>query len=102
MRTIVNHVIHGRWDEVRAPSEAEIRVTMVLSLPLNEASAKVRSGPPLDDEEDYALRIWAGVLPLGLDAHAPLPDPQSPAGIPTPSYVRFYRRGPLAGATQAK
>jgi hypothetical protein len=102
MRTIVNHVVPGRWDEVRAPSEAEIRATMVLSLPLNEASAKIRTGPPLDDQEDYALTTWAGVLPLSLDAHAPLPDPQLPAAVQTPSYVRFYRRGPFPNATHLK
>ena len=96
-RTIVNHVVPGRWDEVRPPSEAEIRATMVLSLPLNEVSAKVRTGQPIDDEEDYSLASWAGVLPLSLDAHAPVPDPQLPAGIHTPSYVRFYRRGLPAG-----
>jgi nitroimidazol reductase NimA-like FMN-containing flavoprotein (pyridoxamine 5'-phosphate oxidase superfamily) len=95
MRMIVNHVLPERWDEVRAPSAAEIRATMVLSLPLTEASAKVRTGPPIDDEEDYALANWAGVLPLSLDAHAPIADPKLPAGIQTPSYVRFYRRGPL-------
>jgi uncharacterized protein len=92
MRTIVNHVVSGRWDDVRAPSEAEIRTTMVLSLPLNEASAKVRTGPPLDDEQDYALSTWAGVIPLCLDAHAPIADPQLPAGIETPLYARSYRR----------
>jgi len=95
MRMIMNHVVPGRWDGVRAPSEAEIRATMVLSLSLNEASAKVRTGPPLDDEEDYSLTSWAGVLPLSLDAHAPIADPKLPAGIQTPSYVRFYRRGAL-------
>ncbi len=95
LRTIVNHVIRGRWDEVRAPSEGEIRSTVVLSLPVDEASAKVRTGPPLDDEEDYALRIWAGVLPLSLDAHGPIADPQLPADIAAPMYVRFYRRKPL-------
>ncbi|HJU10597.1 MAG TPA: pyridoxamine 5'-phosphate oxidase family protein [Candidatus Binataceae bacterium] len=93
MRQIVEHVVPGRWDEVRAPSEAEIRATMVLSLPLNEASAKVRTGPPIDDEEDYALGSWAGVLPLSLEAHAPLADPRMPAGIQTPTYIRSYRRG---------
>jgi uncharacterized protein len=93
MHMIVNHVIPGRWDGVRAPSEAEIRATIVWSLPLTEVSAKVRTGPPLDDEEDYALSSWAGVLPLSLDAHAPVADPRLPAGIQTPSYVRFYRRG---------
>ena len=101
MRMMVNHVVPGRWDEVRPPSEAEIRATMVLSLPLNEVSAKVRTGPPIDDEEDYSLASWAGVLPLSLDAHAPVPDSQLPAGIHTPSYVRFYRRG-LAPGIQAK
>ena len=102
MRTMVNHIVPGRWDDVRPPSEAEIRATMVLSLPLNEASAKIRTGPPLDDQEDYALTTWAGVLPLSLDAHAPLPDPQLPAGIQTPSYLRFYRRGPLPNAMPSK
>jgi hypothetical protein len=98
MRTIVNHVIPGRWDDVRAPSEAEIRATMILSLALNEASAKVRTGPPLDDEEDYALMTWAGVLPLSLAAHAPLADPRLPGGIEEPPYMRFYRGEPLPGA----
>jgi nitroimidazol reductase NimA-like FMN-containing flavoprotein (pyridoxamine 5'-phosphate oxidase superfamily) len=97
MRMIVNHVVPGRWDEVRSPSETEIRATMVLSLPLNEVSAKVRTGPPIDDEEDYSLACWAGVLPVSLDAHAPLPDPRLPAGIHAPLYVRFYRRGLAAG-----
>ena len=92
MRTIVNHVVSGRWDDVRAPSEAEIRATMILSLPLSEAAAKVRTGPPLDDEQDYALLTWAGVIPLCLDAHAPIADARLPAGIETPSYARSYRR----------
>jgi len=91
MRLIVEHVMPGRWDEVRAPSETEIRATMVLSLPLDEVSAKVRTGPPLDDEEDYEQPTWAGVLPLSLDVRAPIADPRMPEGIPMPSYVRFYR-----------
>lgn len=94
MRTIVDHVVPGRWEEVRPPSETEIRATMVLSLPLNEVSAKVRTGPPIDDEEDYSRANWAGVLPLSLDAHAPVADPQLAPEIRAPSYVRFYRRGP--------
>jgi len=102
MRMIVNHVMPGRWDDVRAPSEAEIRATMVLLLPLNETSAKVRTGPPLDDEEDYALTTWAGVLPLSLKAHAPEADPRLPSSIQSPSYVRFYRGGPLPGAMHPK
>jgi uncharacterized protein len=102
MRTIVNHVVPGRWDDVRVPSEAEIRATMVLSLPLDEASAKVRTGPPLDDEEDYALMTWAGVVPLTLDAQAPLADPRLPGDIKAPPYVRFYRGKPLSGTTFPK
>jgi nitroimidazol reductase NimA-like FMN-containing flavoprotein (pyridoxamine 5'-phosphate oxidase superfamily) len=90
MRMIVNRIVPGRWDEVRAPSEAEIRATMVLSLPLEEVSAKVRTGQPIDDDEDYALKTWAGVLPLSLDVHAPIADPKLPAEIPIPSYVRDY------------
>jgi nitroimidazol reductase NimA-like FMN-containing flavoprotein (pyridoxamine 5'-phosphate oxidase superfamily) len=97
MRTIVNHVVPGRWDDVRAPSEAEIRATMVLSMPLNEASAKMRTGPPLDDEEDYALMTWAGVVPLSLDAQAPLADPRLPSSINAPPYVRLYRGKALSG-----
>jgi nitroimidazol reductase NimA-like FMN-containing flavoprotein (pyridoxamine 5'-phosphate oxidase superfamily) len=95
MRMIVNHVVSGRWDDVRAPSEPEIRATMVLSLPLNEASAKVRTGPPVDDAEDYALTTWAGVVPLSLEAHVPVADPQLAADIQAPSYAQLYRRGPL-------
>jgi nitroimidazol reductase NimA-like FMN-containing flavoprotein (pyridoxamine 5'-phosphate oxidase superfamily) len=93
MRTIVNHVMPERWGQVRGPSPAEIRATMILSLPANEASAKVRTGPPLDDEADYALDVWAGVLPLSLDAHEPEPDPRLRANVTVPQYVRFNRRG---------
>ena len=67
------HVIPGRWDEVRRPTEQELKATTVLSLPLVEVSAKVRTGPPLDDEEDYAMSVWAGVIPLGLAAGEPVP-----------------------------
>jgi nitroimidazol reductase NimA-like FMN-containing flavoprotein (pyridoxamine 5'-phosphate oxidase superfamily) len=102
MRTIVNHVVPGRWDDVRAPSEAEIRATIVLWLPLNEASAKVRTGPPLDDPEDYAFATWAGVLPLSLEVHPPVADPQLTAGIQAPLYARLYRRGSVAGAAVPK
>ena len=64
---IVEHVVLGRTALVRAPNEAELRQTMVISMPLTEASAKVRTGPPIDDEEDYALDVWAGVIPLRLE-----------------------------------
>jgi len=102
MRTIINHIVPGRWDDVRSPSEAEIRATMVLSMPLSEVSAKVRTGPALDEEEDYELTTWAGELPLSLDAHGPVADPRLLQGIQMPSYVRFYRRGPIPNAVHPK
>jgi uncharacterized protein len=86
------HIIRGRWSEVRGPNEEELVLTTVLSLPLAEASAKIRTGPPLDDEEDYALPVWAGVIPLKLEAGAPIKDPRLPDGIEVPDYARNYTR----------
>jgi uncharacterized protein len=86
------HMIPGRWADVRKPSERELQQTMVLSLPITEASTKVRTGPPLDDEEDYDLPVWAGVIPLRLIAEAPIDDPRMPAGSKPPEYAREYRR----------
>src|SRR5713226_6809102 len=74
LHAIVEHVARGRWAEVREPSEKELAATLVLRLPIEEASAKVRTGPPLDDEEDYALECWAGVVPLRLTPGMPVPD----------------------------
>jgi nitroimidazol reductase NimA-like FMN-containing flavoprotein (pyridoxamine 5'-phosphate oxidase superfamily) len=92
LHAIVEHVAPGRWSEVREPSAKELAGTLVLRLPIEEASAKVRTGPPLDDEEDYALECWAGVLPLRLTPGAPLPDPKMPAGRPLPPSVTGYAR----------
>ncbi len=86
------HVVGGRWDDVREPTEHELRATTVLCLPVEEASAKIRTGPPLDDEEDYALPIWAGVIPLSLVAGEPIKDPRSPEGIDAPEYAKRYKR----------
>jgi len=86
------HIIRGRWNEVRGPNEEELVLTTVLSLPLLEASAKIRTGPPLDDEEDYALPVWAGVIPLKLEAGEPIKDPRLPEGIEVPDYARNYKR----------
>lgn len=86
------HVIPGRWDEVRVPYEQELKATTVLSVSLIEASAKVRSGPPLDDEEDYALNVWAGVIPLKVVAGEPISDPRLPEGIEPPPYALNYTR----------
>jgi hypothetical protein len=90
---ISEHVLPGRWAEVRAPNEKELKATTVLALPIEEASAKVRSGPPGDEEEDYALDCWAGVLPLRLVAGAPEPDPRLRPGIAVPDNVARYARG---------
>jgi uncharacterized protein len=86
------HVIRGRWNDVREPTEQELKATTVLSLSLAEASAKVRSGPPVDDEEDYALDVWAGVLPLKLSAGAPINDPRLSEDIQPPAYTLNYAR----------
>ena len=92
LRALAEHMIPGRWDDVREPGERELQLTTVLSLPLVEASAKVRTGPPLDDEEDYELDVWAGVIPLRLSAEAPVDDPRLKAEIPAPDYARRYQR----------
>jgi uncharacterized protein len=86
------HFVPGRWNDVREPTEEELIQTTVLCLPLEEASAKIRTGPPLDDEEDYALPIWAGVVPLKLTAGQPIKDPRLPDGIPVPEYATHYKR----------
>jgi nitroimidazol reductase NimA-like FMN-containing flavoprotein (pyridoxamine 5'-phosphate oxidase superfamily) len=86
------HIIRGRWNEVREPTEQELRATIVLSLPIVEASAKIRTGPPLDDEEDYSLPVWAGVVPLRLEAGEPIKDPRLPEGIEVPEYAQNYKR----------
>jgi nitroimidazol reductase NimA-like FMN-containing flavoprotein (pyridoxamine 5'-phosphate oxidase superfamily) len=85
LRVISEHLIAGRWDDVRGPSEKELKATAVLEFAIEEASAKVRTGPPIDDEEDYALPVWAGVLPLKLEAGDPEPDH-------APEYVRRFGR----------
>jgi hypothetical protein len=81
------HVAPGRWAEVRAPSEQELKATTVLALPLDEASAKVRTGPPVDDEEDYALDVWAGVIPLRLVAGVPEADARLRPGVALSAYA---------------
>ena len=86
------HIVRGRWADVREPNEQEMKQTTVLCLPMEEASAKIRTGPPLDDEEDYALPMWAGVLPLKLVAGEPMNDPRLPDGVPVPPYVSNYKR----------
>jgi nitroimidazol reductase NimA-like FMN-containing flavoprotein (pyridoxamine 5'-phosphate oxidase superfamily) len=86
------HIVPGRWADVREPNEQEMKQTTVLCMPLEEASAKIRTGPPLDDEEDYALPMWAGIVPLKLTAGQPINDPRLSAEIPVPDYAAKYKR----------
>ncbi|HUE38172.1 MAG TPA: pyridoxamine 5'-phosphate oxidase family protein, partial [Candidatus Binatia bacterium] len=92
LRALVEHVVPERWDAVRAPSDQEMKATTVLELPLAEASAKVRSGGPIEDEDDYALPVWAGQLPLELIASAPVPDERLLEGVPIPRCFARYQR----------
>ena len=92
LHAFTDHVVAGRWEDVRPPNESELRATLVLKLPLVEVSAKVRTGPPIDDEEDYSLPVWAGVVPLEIKAGAPVSDERLPSGIEAPDYARNYAR----------
>ena len=92
LEILTEHIVRGRWKDVRHPNDLELKATTVLALPLAEVSAKIRTGPPKDDEEDYQLSIWAGVLPLPVTPSAPIADPRLTEGIETPSYVRNYFR----------
>ena len=92
LRIFTEHVMKGRWDDVRQPTEQELKATTVLALPLEEVSAKVRTGGPIDDEEDYALPVWAGVLPLETSVKEPVPDPQRRGDQPIPPYLKNYSR----------
>jgi nitroimidazol reductase NimA-like FMN-containing flavoprotein (pyridoxamine 5'-phosphate oxidase superfamily) len=87
LRALTEHMIPGRWNDARGPNEQEMKATSVLRLPLSEASAKVRTGPPIDDEEDYGLAVWAGVIPLRLIAGEPIADPRLPRDIAVPDYA---------------
>jgi nitroimidazol reductase NimA-like FMN-containing flavoprotein (pyridoxamine 5'-phosphate oxidase superfamily) len=90
MQCVVEHILPGRWEDARRPSEKEIKATAILALSLDEASAKIRTGPPTDDEEDLELPVWAGVIPLALQPAAAVPD--HGATIPTPGYATNYER----------
>ena len=92
LRAFTEKIVPGRWNEARQPTEKELKATSILRLPLTEASAKMRVGPPEDDAEDYALRVWAGVIPLQLAVGAPIRDARCDAAIPTPAYAEKYRR----------
>jgi nitroimidazol reductase NimA-like FMN-containing flavoprotein (pyridoxamine 5'-phosphate oxidase superfamily) len=92
LRAFTEHIVPERWAEVRPPNRQELQGTLVLSLPITEASAKVRTGPPLDDEEDYSLPVWAGVLPLQVVAGDAIADPRLHTPIALPYSVLNYNR----------
>ncbi len=93
LRVISDHLIAGRWDDVRTPTAKELKATSVLAFEIEEASAKVRTGPPVDDEEDYDLPVWAGVLPLQTVTEPPIPDPRLRDGMGVPAYLANVRVG---------
>jgi nitroimidazol reductase NimA-like FMN-containing flavoprotein (pyridoxamine 5'-phosphate oxidase superfamily) len=92
LRAISENIIAGRWDDVRQPTDQELKATSVLKLPIAEASAKIRTGGPKDDEEDYRLPMWAGVLPLRMIPGEPEVDSKMTVDATVPSYVRNYQR----------
>ena len=92
LRALSEHILPGRWDQARQPSERELKVTSVLRVPIEEFSAKVRTGPPVDDADDYSFPTWAGVIPLEMKAGAPIDDQRLEPGRAVPEYVKNYSR----------
>ena len=88
LEVFTNKMQPGRWNDVRKPTAGEWKATMLLSFKIEEASAKVRTGPPKDDDEDYAMDVWAGVVPLEITRSAPQPDPALKPGVPLPAYLK--------------
>lgn len=92
LRRVVEHIVPGRWEQARQPNDKEIDATLMVRVPIEECSAKVRSGPPIDDEPDMNLGIWAGVIPARMEWGPPAADPRLPAAIEPPANVSGYRR----------
>jgi nitroimidazol reductase NimA-like FMN-containing flavoprotein (pyridoxamine 5'-phosphate oxidase superfamily) len=92
LKAFTEHIVPNRWTEIRPPTANELKATTVLSLPLQEASAKIRTGNPVDDDEDYKMNVWAGVIPLEMSAGEPIADAKLNEGIPIPSCVTNYKR----------
>jgi len=92
LNVLSEHILPGRWADSRQPNERELKQTSVLCLPIEEFSAKVRTGPPIDDEEDYPFPTWAGVIPLETKAGAPIPDERLEPKREAPIYARDYSR----------
>jgi uncharacterized protein len=92
LRTLSEHILKGRWDDSRQPTERELKATSVLQVAIEEYSAKVRTGPPIDDAEDYSFPTWAGVLPLEMKPGAPIADATLEPWRELPGYVKNYSR----------
>ncbi|MGA7754644.1 MAG: pyridoxamine 5'-phosphate oxidase family protein [Candidatus Sulfotelmatobacter sp.] len=92
LRILSEHIIPGRWDDVRQPNDRELKATSVLRLPIEEFSAKVRQGPAIDDEEDYSFPTWAGVVPLDTTVGEPITDARLAPSRDVPAYVKNYSR----------
>ena len=90
LRVISEHLIVGRWKDVREPTETELKATAVLEFSIEEASSKVRDGPPIDEQRDYELSVWAGVLPLEMTSRSPIPDDKLIKSVAVPDYVRRF------------
>lgn len=92
LRLFTEHIVKNRWNEIRVPNSKELKGTTVLRLPITESSAKIRTGDPVDDAEDYDLNVWAGVIPLKMIAEKPIDDALLKKGIDTPEYALKYKR----------
>lgn len=92
LRLFTEHIVKNRWNEIREPNAKELKGTTVLKLPITESSAKIRTGNPVDDEADYDLNVWAGVIPLKINAGKPIDDERLKKGIDTPEYTLNYKR----------
>ena len=92
LRLLSEHIVPGRWEEARQPNEKELKATTIIRVPIREFSAKVREGPVVDDEEDYAFPVWAGLLPLKIVPGDPIRDSRVFEGIDVPDYVKSYSR----------
>ena len=93
LKIFVDGAFPGRWDMLRPATDQEIKATTVMSMSIGEASSKIRTGPPGDDEEDYALPIWAGVIPVRMSVSNPVPDPRNIEGVEPPGHVLDFRLG---------
>ncbi len=92
LHALSEHILPGRWADSRQPNERELKATSILRVPIEEFSAKVRTGPPIDDEPDYAFPTWAGVVPLEMTAGVPIDDPRLDPGLEVPAYAKHYVR----------